>query len=377
MNKLSANSYTVLSVFAMMSLLTFFAVENSRVDVRQKWYNEKLSAAQKAAQAARFLKDLRLEKGIVDDPVNDPNQTVLIGQEFTPITTDRGYIEAKLATTNPNFAAVVVELLKEAGVREGDYVAVGMTGSFPGMNISVLSALEVLKAKGLIITSVGASNWGANDPQFTWLDMERALLDAGIIRTRSIAASMGGGNDIGRGLSPEGRELIVQAIKRNGVEFIHEDQLQRGIDRRMKLYESRSKGKGIKAYINVGGGIASLGTTVNGEIIPNGLSMQLAMKNYPVRGVIVEMVARGIPIIHLYNIRTLWEQFGLPANPIPLPGPGEGGIFVQERYNTVVAASAAGFLGAALLIAAYLDRKRHKLGTVRVQTATSQTEDEV
>ena len=55
--------------------------------------------------AANYLKNYRLEKGVFIDAINDPNQTALIGQEYTLVTTDRGYIEAKLSSTNPNFAA--------------------------------------------------------------------------------------------------------------------------------------------------------------------------------------------------------------------------------------------------------------------------------
>lgn len=377
MTRLTANSTVILAVFAAVSLLALVAVENSRVDVRQRWYAEKLAAAQKAAQAAERIRSARLEKGIFVDLVNDPNRTMLIGQEYTPITTDRGYIDAKLATTNPNCAAVVVDLLKESGVKERDYVAVAMTGSFPGLNIAVFSALETLRLRGIVITSVGSSNWGANDPYFTWLDMERLLAEAGVFGTRSGAASIGGGGDVGRGLSPEGRALIVQAIKRTNVEFINEDHLEHSVERRLKLYEKHSKGNPIKAYINVGGGIASLGTAVNGEIIPTGLSMQLAVKNYPVRGVIIEMARRNIPIIHLYNIRQLWTQYDLPLNPVPMPEPGSGGVFVHEKYDVAVAATLTGVLTAIILTAAYIDRRRHKLGIERLAAAPGDSNDEM
>jgi len=40
-----AKSNIVLGVVSLLSLLAFIAVENSKVDVKQDWYNEKLSAA--------------------------------------------------------------------------------------------------------------------------------------------------------------------------------------------------------------------------------------------------------------------------------------------------------------------------------------------
>ena len=377
MASVNSTSSTVLVLYAVAALLAFLAVENSKVDEKQKWYGEKLEAAKHADAAHQCIKEYRLEKGVFVDEVNDPNETALIGQDLTPITTDRGNIDAKLASTNPNFAAVVVELLKQAGVKERDHVAVAMTGSFPAINIAVLSALETLKLNPIIITSVGASNWGANDPAFTWLDMERLLYEKRIFHTRSIAASIGGGGDIGRGLSPEGRQMIVDAIKRNNVRLINDSHLDHSIDRRMQLYAEHSKGHHIKAYINIGGGIASLGTVVNGQIIPSGLSMELPVKNYPVRGAIIEMAKQGIPIIHLYNIRQMWRQYELPENPIPLPGPGSGGIFVRKKYDITITWIAFAVLSAMILLAGYVDRRKHRMGTEPVPMLKSEVGHEL
>lgn len=377
MASVNTNSNPVLGVFAVVALVAFFIVENSKHDVKQSWYDQKLDAAKQAKAAAQCIKDYRLHKGVIVDAVNDPNQTALIGQEFSPITSDHGEIDAKLASTNPNFAAVVVELLEQVGVQENDHVAVAMTGSFPALNIAVLSALETLHLTPIIITSVGSSGWGANDPAFTWLDMERLLNDKGILHFHSTAASVGGGNDIGRGLSPEGREMIVRAIKRNNIEYLNEEHLEQSIEKRLKIYDERCSGKPIKAYINIGGGIASLGSVVNGEVIPNGLSKELKMKNYPVHGVIIAMAQRNIPIIHLQDIRKIWTDHGLPLNPIPLPEPGAGGIFIREKYNITYAWIAVSCLSAMILLAGYIDRRKHRLGTELVLTQTGTGDHEL
>ena len=79
-----------------------------------------------------------------------------------------------------------------------------MTGSMPGANIAVLTACRALGVIPITITSVGASQWGANLVDFTWLDMESILFENGLISSRSIAASIGGRNDMGRLLSPSG-----------------------------------------------------------------------------------------------------------------------------------------------------------------------------
>ncbi|MFH1121521.1 MAG: poly-gamma-glutamate system protein [Bacteroidota bacterium] len=363
MLKYRAKSNIVLGFIALMSLFAFIAVENSKKEVRQEWYTEKLKAAKLSQQAALCLKGFRLEEGVFIEEVNDPNQTALIGQEYTQITTDRGYIDAKLSSLNPNLAAVIVQYLKEAGLEENDRVAVAFTGSFPALNISVISAIEVLKLKPIIISSVGSSNYGANDPYFTWLDMESVLCNSGVFHHKSVAASIGGGFDEGRGLSPEGRELIVQAIERNKVLLIRENHLDKSIERRMQIYEQESKGKPVKAFINVGGGIASLGHTVNAGLIPTGLIQQLPVMNYPVKGVIVRMGLKNIPVIQLVNIKEILTRFGLPFSPVPLPEPGNGGIFVDKKYDIVVTSIATFSLVLVIILIYLAERKAHRLGT--------------
>jgi poly-gamma-glutamate system protein len=372
MYKFRAKSNIVLSVLSLLSLLAFIAVENGKVDVKQEWYAEKLEAAQLSELAAKQLKSYRFEKGVFIDEVNDPNQTALIGQEYTLITTDRGYIDSKLSATNPNFAAVVVQLLKDAGVRKGDNVAVALSGSFPGLNISVFAALETMKVNPIVITSVGASNYGANDPYFTWLDMETVLHNSNVFHYKSVAASIGGGFDVGRGLSPEGRNLIEKAILRNDVEFINEKHLENSIARRMEVYEKHSGGKPIEAYINVGGGIASLGNTINGKLIPPGLTEFLPMRNFPVRGTIIQMGQNKVPIIHLLNINQLTKKYGLPNIPVPVPEPGEGEIFVQTKYSMLITSIATAFLVIVIVLVYLSERKQHQLGIDPVPLNRSQ-----
>ena len=371
LNGFNAGSKIVLSVLALFALMAFLAVEYGKEDVKLKWYDQKIEASKIANNAIDYLKEFRLQKSVFIDAVNDPNETALIGQDITPITTDRGNIEAKLTATNPNFAAVIVEMLKEAGVEKNDIVAIAFTGSLPGLNISVHSAVQTLGLKPIIITSVGASNWGANDPYYTWLDMEKVLYDAGIFKNKSVAASIGGGLDRGRGLSPEGRQLIIDAIERNKVDFINEEYLENSIQKRMQIYDEHRKKDKIKAFINVGGGISSMGSTENARFIPSGLTMSLPMMNYPMRGVIIQMAEENIPIIHLLNINQLATKYGLPVSPTPLPMPGEGEIFIQKRYSVLLTSLVTIFMMAAIGFVFFMERKRHRLGTEQIKVSTS------
>jgi poly-gamma-glutamate system protein len=366
MLKYRAKSNIVLGAVALLCILALVLVENTKERVKQKWYDEKMQAAELSQQAALCIKSHLLEGGAIIEDVNDPNETALVGQEFTHITTDRGYLDAKLSSLNPNIAAIVVQYLKDAGVRKNDRVAITLTGSFPALNISVLSAVEVLGLKPIIITSVGSSNYGANDPNFTWLDMENVLFEAKILHTKSVAASLGGGFDEGRGLSPEGRSLIIQAIKRNKIMLINEGQLEKNIDRRMKIYDSLNYGKPYKVFINIGGGIASLGHTINANLIPSGLSYKLPDANFPVRGVMILMGEKGTPIIQFSNIREILKKHNLPYNPIPLPEPGNGGIYTSLKYNLIITYIVTSILVVIILLIYFSERKIHQLGTETV-----------
>ncbi len=377
MYKFRAKSNIVLGVLSALSLLALIAVESNKVDEEQDYYTEKLEAAELTQLAATTLKNYRMNEGVFIDAVNDPNNTALIGQEYTLITTDRGYIEAKLSSTNPNFAAIVVQLLKEAGVGEKDNVAVAMTGSFPALNIAVMAALETLKAKPIVISSLGSSNWGANDPYFTWLDMENILFESKIFHSKSIAASIGGGADVGRGLSPEGRELILEAIERNNIPLIKKPHLEQSIAERMELYNKASAGNELKAFINIGGGIASIGNTVNGKIIPPGLTERLPMSNFPVRGVMIQMGQNEIPLIHLLNINKLLREYGLPESPVPLPEPGDGEIFIKKKYSVLITSIVVFVLLVIIILVYYMEQRSHKLGTdVVPQHASKKQKDD-
>ena len=93
----------------------------------------------------------------------------MIGTLISPVTSNSGHLAAKQGSLNPNFAAVVVSWLRSAGVGEGDYVAVGVSGSFPGFNTVVYAALQALNAKPLVISSASSSQWGANVPELLWI----------------------------------------------------------------------------------------------------------------------------------------------------------------------------------------------------------------
>jgi len=345
---------------AIFSILIFVLAESTARPEKQPYFEKKLKAANLAQLAQVAIRDYSKSLGLKIDLQNDPYQTGLIGLERTPITTDRGIINSKILSVNPNFAAAFVELLLKAKVKKHDTVAVGMTGSLPGWNVSFLAACKVLEINPLIISSVGSSDWGANIPGLTWLDMERIVNEKGLWNFRSIAASIGGGSDNGRGLSPEGRDLIREAIRRNGISLIEENNLETNINKRMEIFDRNSRGNKIACYVNIGGGLASLGATQNVKLIPPGLSRHLAMKNFPVRGVIIRMAERGIPVIHLLNVEKIADRYGLPSIVEDrTPELGQGILFFRDRYSVNSTIVLTIVLGVVLFVCIRIDVKHH------------------
>jgi poly-gamma-glutamate system protein len=250
---------TTLLFLTFVSLLLFAWVENSKMLVRTPYYQPKIKASWLTYFAIKAIKERKQILKIPISKEDDPNQTGIIGQEISIITTDKITRRVQLTTTNPNFAAVIVQMLIEANLQPNDIVAVEFSGSFPAINIATLAAIESLNLKPIIITSVGGGNWGANQPKMTWLDMESFLYKQGIFHHKSIAASIGGREDKGLNLTSAGRKLILKAIKRNKTILINEKNLDLSIQKRIQLYNQFSKGNPIKAYIIVGYSTAGLG----------------------------------------------------------------------------------------------------------------------
>ncbi len=356
----SAKSKISLIVLLIVALALFYWVENSRNFVSDDYYQDKLEAAELMQQAEELIKEYRTAQGIYVDEVNDPNRTSLIGEKQSAIVTDRGDLTAKLTSLNPNFAALIVDLFKEANLRPNDKIAINVTGSYPALNIAVLSAAKVLELEVVMISSVGPSMFGATDPDFTWLDMERLLNENDIFPYRSIAASIGGGRDLGRGLNKLGRDLILENIEKNNVILVQEKTLEENIAKKMELFMGDDP-EAINLYVNIGGGLSSLGISLSGELIDSGFHRYLSLTNIPLKGTLLLFAERGVPIIHLLDVIELAEKYNLPLAPEPLPKPGIGSMFEKERYDLTITITAFIILLILILIVIFFDKKELKL----------------
>ena len=347
----------IMIAYCLFALLGLWAVEYFKETTPQPYFEEKLKAAMIANEAIQSLTKQRQTLSIPIDRSLDPAGTGLIGEQLTPITTDQGILFDKQDMINPNIAAQFVVWLKRANVKPGDTIAIAMTGSFPGLDISVLAAMKALNLKPLIIISDGASQYGANIPNFTWVDMYHHLQQKNIFPWTPLAVSLGGKDDDGLLLSPEGKDILQKTIQNTGYPILSAKTLQGSINERMVLYHTASKKHHIAAYINIGGGAASIGlkrvhregieSHVNHKPLAAGLVTAMPVSLAYTDSVAVRFLKQGVPVINAHNIHSLLIRNEFPERMTHLPAPGKGGIFYHAEYNTWLA---VGVLTADILV---------------------------
>jgi len=286
---------------------------------------EEIRASALMARAIAALREHRDAFGPPIDARFDLNRTGLIGLENSLITTSLGHLEAKRTAADPLVAGAVVRMFREAGLGRGDLAAVGASSSFPGLILATLSAAEALGVKPLLISSLGASNWGGNNPEWTWLEMSDCLRKNGLLDVRPVALSIGGEEDSGRDMTGEGREFLGRRIRETGLPFLQETNLIQTVRERIDVLEKHAGGAPIKAFVNIGGSWANMGT--DGEVLKlrpgfNPAS-EVVVPPPGRRGLIQEMAGRGIPVIHLLFVKGLCGRYGLPWDPVPLPDPAK------------------------------------------------------
>jgi poly-gamma-glutamate system protein len=333
-NKSRRSPYAPIYAAAAVSLVYILGIllgPGRQVSFRR----EMAEAARLMAGAEAAVRECRAAEGWPLDEKSDPNRTGLIGLETSAITTSLGNLAAKRTTTNPDFGGLAVRLLSEAGVRKGDTIAVGASSSFPALIIAVLAAARVMELKPLVIASLGASEWGANNPAFDWLDMEECLRKAGILEAKPIALAIGGDEDVGRDMNPAGRELLRTRISHSGIPFLERPDLRANVEARLRLYDEAADGRPIKAFVNIGGSWANIGTNPEVLKLRPGLGRDIFVPPPAERGVIQAMAAKKIPVIHLLNIKGLTERYGLPWDPRPLPTSGAGELYAHSTTDGI------------------------------------------
>lgn len=304
-------------------------------------YEIKLLAAEKLQGWMDSVRTYKQEAGLALTPY-DTHGTGMIGDEYTPITTSLGSEEAKRTTANADMAALLVQMLTEAGVKAGDTIGAGFSGSFPTLNLAVLAACEVMDVKVIYIASMGASTFGANQPEFTFPDMVCRLYLDGKLQTPPALITPGGDYDCGGEMFEEEKQAALARIEVYGVaDIMQQRDFAANLKAREALYDTLGP---ISCFVGVGGNITTIGleedTMKAGVLAPYTVT---AVREGD--GLLQYYNARGLPVLHLLNIKQLAAQYSLPFDPETIAPPGQSALYYHTVYPRLLAL--AGVLGAA------------------------------
>ena len=300
-----------------------------------------------------IISKIKKEKGLLSPESNNLKYPGLIGLEYSDITTTLGSLDAKYTANNPEFAALTVKFLSEAGIDSTSTVGVISSGSFPSLAISTLAAIQTIGAKVILITSLGSSSYGANDPYATWIDIEKWLRENGGLKYRSNMVSLGAENDNGLGLQDDGITTLEQAALRCGVPLFRPASFEQSLNTKLDLL---IKGN-IKLLINIGGNQIAMGKCPHGSSISNGFHRQLTTCNDSDRGLIFRLSEQGVPVLHYLNIKSLAVEYGLPIAPSQTYYKSEL-IYFENVHNKLFALFAIIFIAALLLLNPFLKKEK-------------------
>jgi poly-gamma-glutamate system protein len=313
---------TWLALAAAVSIALWFVFEQALQRPIHPQFAEMLMAARSMQAASRVLWMEKDARGLTPSAQADPNRTGMIGQEYTPITTTIGELPAKRTATNPDFAAALVRQIASLGLARGTPVVIVVSGSFVGGDVAAITATETLGLRPIVIASLSASMWGANEPEFNLIDMLAALREHNVIRTRAVVAVLGGGGAIGGSMDPDGVAALRRSAARDGVPIIEVRPVVALIDALLARIKAAAGDKGPGAVINAGGALIGLGSCQESYEWPPGLTRRAPPCSDGTPGLAMRLAADGLPVLHIINMRRLALEWGLPFDPTPLPIPG-------------------------------------------------------
>lgn len=350
----------LLACLLVLSVTLTAAVKGAE-QVPNDYARQQLQAAELLERCFEKVRDYKRELGIPMSEL-DYHQTGMIGQSYTGITTTLGAIEAKRTTAWPEMGALCVRLLHEAGVRPGDMVGAGFSGSFPAMDLAVIAACQVMGVELVYISSVGASTYGANDPELTFPEMAHRLVADGVLDTDSAAVTLGGEGDVGGGMDPRLVEEITLRLEEAGLSVVTEPDFQKDLAWRQSVYRDHGT---MRCFIAVGGNITSMGRDESGISLGQGLlSVGRTVRLDDRSGLVQYYMAQGVPVINLLNIKRLAADYGLPFDPERWPEPGASAVYYQSSYPALPIRLGLGCCAALLLLCAWVrtrDERRQKL----------------
>lgn len=336
-----------------------FLTQRSAAVGKTEYYQTQVDAAHQLERCFAAVSGYKEEMGIPMGE-DDIHRTGMIGLPYSDITTTNGALEAKRTAAQPDMAALCVRMLYEAGVRPGDTVGAGFSGSFPGLNLAVVAACESMDVRLVCIASVGASTYGANDVEITFPEILYRLERDGLIKTKIAAVTMGGYHDVGEDMVPETAEQIKQRLRREGLELVEKEDFQANLEWRESLY--RQEGP-IDCFIAVGGNVTSLGLGESGLSLGQGvlLNKGRTLRIDESSGLVQRYLVQGIPVIHLLNIKKIMADYSMPYDPADWTAIGLSAVYSSVQYEKgwILAGAGGTFL---LLLVCFWYRHRRDTG---------------
>ncbi|NLO11786.1 MAG: poly-gamma-glutamate system protein [Candidatus Cloacimonetes bacterium] len=348
--------WSLIALFAL-SIALFVWAQYSYVEIKTDHYEQKVQAAHLMQAFMDTIKVELQESGYEFDAIDDPFHTGLIGTRLSAITTDRGLLSDKQAALNPNLAAIFIEEFTKEKLQAGDHIAVGITGSNPAVNLALYAAISAMELQPSIITAVSSASYGANREDFTWLDIEAILKKHKLIDFSTSYASFGGKEDLAIGLSDNGIQRLSEAMVRNSTPMLVGATLEENVSLREGAYrELIPKGKRYRLFVNIGGGLANVGSEPNAKLIPEGINKKLAEKPFEKEGIMMVMARQNVPVLHIRRIQRWAKKYDVASTQEMIPIPGQGPAFTKRKHNVTVATIALAVLLAAIIIVIIFDR---------------------
>ena len=206
-----------------------------------------------------------------------------------------------------------------ANWQAGDQIGMTFSGSFPALNIAALVSAEVYGLQICAMTGIGASYCGANDPRFTFFEMQNYLCDIGLLTHRIDYVSWGGNDDILKDVNAYEDEAkphlqrIQSVIDNSTATYIREANFDANIDLRISYFQQDIPQ--IKMFINVGGSMAGVGTGLNvyqQTGYSKGGMVYSSNKRAHNQGLLQYYKACGLPVVNMLNIRQLAHTYNVP-----------------------------------------------------------------
>lgn len=354
MNRRKQILYALLLLFLTAAAALIYVTGNR---VRLSYAEEMEAASRLHVKVVQAVKEERLARGYALVP-EDTLELGLLGEEITAITTSLGNLEAKRTSQLPDMAALFVRLLHEAGVKKGDTVGASFSASFPGADLALLCAADVMGVKVIYSATIGASNYGANLPDYVLPEMIKTAVDAGLLSTMPQMVSLGGDGDRGDNMlgyrmeETEEIEAMISRLKEEGFTLLEFDSFEADIAYRMERMGD------ITAFVNVGGNILGIGNNEASLSFGQGLLKPSKPVLSAKSGLVEQYLALGVPTVHFLNLKQLCAETGVPFDPLSVPEIGTSEVYYSHDYSKAGIAGAGALALAASLAIEFFEKKR-------------------